>query len=345
LISAFLHEGSENLNLEATLDYGMRYLKIMLIQLLPFAVSSVYSSTLRETGETLVPMRAGIASVAVNMVFNYLLIFGKFGFPELGVEGAAIATVMARFAECAIVVTWTHRHSEKNEFIAGVYKSLKIPGSLVKQIAIMGLPLLINELLWSSGMTMLNQCYSVRGLEVVPATNIASTVSNLFFCGFFAMGNSIAIIVGHLLGAGETEKAIDEDRKLIALSVMICVVIGAIMAVLSSVLPEIYNTSDTVKALASRMILIAAVMMPAQSFTNACYFTIRSGGKTVITFIFDSAFVWSVCVTTALFLAYKTTLPIIPIYAIVQSLEFFKCGIGFVMVKKRIWVNNIVSDK
>lgn len=222
LIQMFLHEGEEALDLAATLDYGKRYLRIMLIQMIPFAIMQAYAGTLRETGETMLPMKAGIVAVFVNMLFNYILIFGKFGAPALGVEGAAIATVMARFVECIIVVAWTHYHKNKNPFIVGAYRSLKIPKDLVIKIAKLGTPLLLNEVLWSAGMTVLNQCYSLRGLEAVSAVNISSTVSNLFFCAFFSMGSAVSIIIGQLLGAGELEKAIDEDRKLIAFSVFIC---------------------------------------------------------------------------------------------------------------------------
>ena len=342
-ISLFLHEGQEDLDLAATLFYGKDYLSVMLWQLLPFAVMQVYAGTLRETGETMLPMKAGIIAVFVNLVGNYILIYGKFGAPELGVVGAAIATVLSRFVECAIVMIWTHRHRERNGFIVGAYKSLRVPKELVKQIAVLGAPLLLNEVLWSAGMTMLNQCYSVRGLEVVSATNISSTVSNLFFCAFFSMGNAVSIIIGQLLGAGELEKAVDEDRKLIVFSVLLCTAVGVVMAFLAPLMPQVYNTTDTVKAIASDLLLVSAAMMPVNAFTNACYFTLRSGGKTIITFIFDSAFLWSLCVPTAFILAHYTSVPIVRMYICVQALDLIKCAIGFFLVKRRAWVNNLVS--
>ena len=343
LISLFLHEGGEALDLAATLRYGEAYLRVMLLQILPFAVMQVYAGTLRETGETLLPMKAGIIAVLVNLVFNYILIFGKLGVPALGVTGAAAATVLSRFVECAIVVVWTHRHRDRNPFIVGAYRSPRVPAALARQIAVLGAPLLVNELLWSSGMTMLNQCYSLRGLEVVSATNISSTVSNLFFCAFFSMGSTVSILIGQLLGAGELERAVDEDRKLIAFSVALCAAVGAVMALLAPLVPELYNTTDSVKALAAELLLVSAAMMPVNAFTNTCYFTLRSGGKTLITFLFDSAFVWSVCVPTAFVLSRYTSLPILPMYIIIQSLELIKCAAGFFLVRSRKWVNNLVE--
>ena len=343
LISLFLHEGQEDLDLGETLRQGKAYLAVMLVQAAPFALTQVYSSTLRETGETVLPMRAGIAAVLVNLVFNYLLIFGKLGLPALGVVGAAIATVLSRFVECGIVLSWAHRHRERLPFIRGLYRSLRVPGGLLRQILLLGAPLLLNEFLWSGGMTVLNQCYSLRGLEVVSAFNISSTVGNLFFCAFIAMGSAISIIVGQLLGAGELERAVDEDRKLIFFSLVLSAVVGLLMALVAPLVPRVYNTTDAVKALAEKLLLVYAAMMPLYSYTNSCYFTLRSGGKTWITFVFDSLFVWVVCVPAAYVLAHFSRVPILPMYAAVELTNLIKCVLGFFMVRDRKWVVNLVG--
>ena len=343
LIRLFLHEGKEQLDLAATLGFGRAYLHVMLLQMPLFALCQVYSGTLRETGETLLPMKAGIIAVFVNLIFNYILIFGKLGLPALGVVGAAVATVIARVVECAIVLCWTHRHSARCGFVVGLYRSLRVPAPLAKRMLRLGLPLLVNEFLWSGGMTTLNQCYSLRGLEVISALNISSTISNLFFCAFIAMGNAISILIGQLLGAGELERAVDEDRKLIAFSVVLSLLVGGIMAAVAPLVPQIYNTTDSVKALACDLLLVGAAMMPINAFTNACYFTLRSGGKTIITFIFDSAFLWVIAVPAAFVLSRFTPMPILPMYITVSLLDLIKCAVGYYLVKRRKWVNNIVS--
>ena len=343
LIRLFLHQGQEQLDLDATLMHGLGYMRIMLLQMLPFGICQMYASTLRETGETMLPMKAGIVAVFVNLVFNYILIFGKLGFPVMGVVGAAVATVIARLVECSIVIFWTHRHTERCRFIIGVYRSLHIPGQVAGRMFRLGAPLLANELLWSSGMTTLNQCYSVRGLEVISALNISTTVTNLFLCAFFAMGNAISILIGQLLGAGELERAVDEDRKLIAFALALSLFIGSLMACVAPLIPQIYNTTAAVKALACQLLYVSAAVMPMNAYTNACYFTLRSGGKTVITFIFDSAFLWCIAVPVALVLSRFTTLPILELYIAVYALDLIKCAIGTYLLRKRKWVNNIVS--
>lgn len=345
LILLYLHgEGAEE-QLNAALSYGKDYLKVMLVGLLPFGVEQLYTSTLRECGETMVPMKAGVAAVFVNLVLNYLLIFGSFGFPELGVVGAAVATVISRFVQAGIVVIWTHRHADRMKFITGAYASPVIPIKLVMNILRKGLPLMVNEILWAAGMAYLMQCYSIRGLSAVAGLNISSTISNVFNVVFIAMGSAIAIIVGQLLGAGKMEEARDTDTKLIAFSVASCVVIGAVLALTAPLFPMMYNTSSEVKQLAASFIRIAALCMPMAGFMHASYFTLRSGGKTIITFLFDSVFLWCVSIPVAYVLSRFTQLPIVPLYLFCQLIDIIKCIIGFILVKKGVWIHNIVKQE
>ena len=344
LISLFLHEGEQGLDVERTLGYGRQYLAVMIFQLFPFAISQAYSGTLRETGNTVIPMVSGVIAVIMNTCLNYILIFGKFGMPELGIIGAAIATVIARFTECLIVIIATHANKEKYPFIDGAYKSMRVPSELVSKIVIKGFPLMINEMLWSLGTASLVQCYSVRGLEVVSAYNISSTVSNLFHCAFFAFGTTISIIIGQLLGSGNLKRAKEDSTKILALVVAICVVMGGVMAVFAPLIPDIYNTQQSVKDLACEFLIISALLMPIHGFTHSSYFTLRSGGKTVVTFLFDSVFMWTLSLPCAFILSRFTSLAIIPIFLAVQGIDIIKCVLGFILVKKGIWINNLVND-
>lgn len=328
-----------------TLEYGLSYLSVMLTGLLPFALANAYSSTLRETGQTLVPMIAGIAAVLVNLALNYVLIFGHLGLEPMGVRGAAIATVVSRYVELAIVAGWTHLHGEKNPFIRGAYRSMHISGNLLKKIAIKGTPLLINECLWASGMAVMNQCYSTRGLDVVAAVNICSTLSNLTSVVYLSMGSVVAILIGQMLGAGRpAEEVRDWDRKLIALSVMSCFLFGSITAAFSGLFPMIYNTGAQVRATAAALICVNAAVMPFNAYNHASYFTLRAGGKTIVTFIFDSGFVWLINVPLAYCLSRFTAIPIIPLYALCLGAELLKCVLGTYMLKKSNWIQNLAQN-
>ncbi len=344
LMTLYLSEEVETAqSADMVLKYGHDYLLVMLIGLIPFAIEEVYASTLRECGETRVPMVAGLIAVAVNLCLNYVLIFGKFGFPELGVTGAAIATVISRFVQAIVVIVWTHRHTIKMKFAVGLYKSLKIPGELVGKITVKGLPLMMNELLWSAGMAVLNQCYSRRGLDAVAGLNIASTFNNLFNVVFIAMGSAVAILVGQLLGAGELEEARDTDTKLITFSVGSSFLLGIVLFLLAGIFPELYNSEDSVKELACGFIRISAVCMPLYAFMHASYFTLRTGGKTFVTFLFDSVFLWGISIPTAFIISRFTGMEVLMMFFCIQMIDLIKCIIGFILVKKGIWLQNLVK--
>lgn len=345
LIQMYLNGSNDGGDLAATLVYGKQYLWIMLLGLPPFMIVQIYASTLRECGETVLPMKAGIIAVCVNLVFNYILIYGKFGFPQMGVAGAAVATVLSRYVEAGTVLIWTHKHKEKNTYIEGLYSTLLVPVELTKKIMIKGSPILLNEALWSAAIAMLVQSYSVRGLSVVAGLNISNTISNLFNVVFIALGDSIAIVVGQLLGAGKMKEAKDTDNKMIAFSVMCCTAVACLLFVLAPAFPKIYNTDPYTRHLAAGFIMIQAFFMPQNAFLHAAYFTLRSGGKTLITFFFDSVYIWCVNVPVAYCLSRFTEWNIFIVFAIVQAADFLKCILGFVLVKKGVWIQNIISKE
>ena len=343
LITRFLHDEADPERIAVTLGYGLDYLHVMLWGMLPFALTQCYASTLRECGETKLPMTAGIVAVFVNLVFNYLLIFGHLGFPRLGVRGAAIATVISRFVELTIVVVGTHTNTDRYRFAKGVYSSLRVPGALASQITLKGMPLLVNESLWSMGMTMLVQCYSIRGLDVVAAMNISSTVSNLFAVAILSMGSATAIIVGQSLGSNDMEGANARAWKLIAFSLFLSVLTMLVMLVVAPLIPRLYQTSDAVRQLATRFLRIYAFCLPLISFCNSAYFILRSGGKTLITFLFDSGYTWLIGVPVAWCLVHLTSLPVVTIYLLVQLADIIKCVFGYVLLHKGVWMHNIVG--
>lgn len=343
LISAYIQKDSAPSDIAAVMNFGKSYLKIMLFGTLPFALSQAYASTLRETTDRVVPMIATVTAVFVNLIFNYILIFGHFGAPKMGIEGAAIATVISRYVEFLMLFVWAHSHKNKYPYIKRLFTHTSITKQQVKKITVVSLPLLVNEALWSSGMAFLIQCYSVRGLEVVAAANIVSTISNVFNVSFIAFGSAIGIILSQMLGAGDKEEARKASTRLLLFAVAVVFVIAAVMALFSDVFPQIYKTEDTVRSLASALILVAALYMPVHAFTNACYFTLRSGGKTVVTFLFDSGFVWLVSVPVAFILSRFTQVPIVPLYAIVLSVDLIKCVLGYVFMKKGVWLNTVVD--
>ncbi len=342
LISLYLTDTIGNGATKQALQYGLQYLSVMVVGLVPFAVNQSYATNIKETGQTMIPMIASFVAVGTNAVLDFLLIFGIGPFPKLGVMGAALATVIARYIEAFIVIMWAHTHMQKNRYLKGAYVGLGMPKQEFKTILIKGFPLMMNEVLWAAGMTAVTQCYSIRGLNVVAGLNIATTITNLFNIVYIQLGACISIVVGQYLGAGELDEAKDADNKMIAFSVFCCVIMAVIMLIVGGFFPAIYNTSDEIKGLATSFIAVSAIIMPFCSFTHASYFTLRSGGKTFVTFLFDSVFTWVVVVPTAFLLAHFTGLGIVSIYFVVQATELIKVIIGYCMVRSNVWLVQMV---
>ena len=341
LISLFLTE-SEGASTELALELGMKYLKIILIGLVPFAVNQAYATNIKETGQTVIPMIAGMVAVATNAILDYCLIFGFGPFPTLGVEGAAIATVVARYIEATIVIVWAHTHRSVNKYLIGAYTGFGLPRNIFRMILIKGAPLMLNEVLWAAGVSAVTQSYSIRGMNVLTALSISNTVGNLFNIVFIQLGACISIVVGQYLGAGDLEEAKDADNKMIFFSVSCCTVMAIIMFLCGGLFPQIYNVDESIRHLATRFIAVAALWMPFCSFSHCSYFTLRSGGKTLVTFLFDSVFTWVIMAPLAFVLAHYSPLGIVAIYFFVQGTELIKNVIGYFMVKSDVWLVQMV---
>ncbi len=343
LINLYLKGEGTAEEIAASFKAGRNYLDVMLIGLLPASLVQCYASTLRETGKTFPPMVSGLIAVAVNLIFNYILIFGHFGAPKLGVVGAAIATVLSRFVELAIVAFWTHKNKDINQFIIGAYRSFRIPLGLVRKIAQKGLPLMLNETMWAAGLAFTNQCYSSEGLAVVAANNIVMTFFNVFAVAFQAVGVSIGIVLGQILGADKTDEAKATAVKLITFSVFVSLIVMTLFFVSAIFIPDFYKLEPDVKVLATRMMQICALAIPFDAIANASYFTLRSGGQAVITIIFDSGFVWATMAPLAFVLCNLTSMTIIPIYICCQAVNALKAALGLAFVSKGLWIKKIVS--
>lgn len=337
-------EASTAEEVSETLRLARSYMMITLWGLLPFAVSNCLASVLRDTGETFIPMVASVISIFVNLVFNYLLIFGTFGFPKMGVAGAAIATVMARYVEMLYLFVQSFRHKERFSFLEGAFRSLRVPFPLVKRIAVTGTPLMLNEALWAMSTSLVQVCYASRGLAAVAASNINGTVFNLFSLVMMSMGNAVSIMVGQQLGANDIPEAKATVRKLVVFGAGLNAVMGLLMMGAALFIPLIYNTEPHVRMLATQMLMISGAMLPISTVTNCAYFAIRSGGRTFITFLFDCVFNWVVCLPIAYFLSYFTGMSLPWVFFLVQCGDVVKAFIGLIMLKSGIWAKNVVND-
>ena len=345
LINLFLLGEGDPADAAETLKIGISYIRIILISLIPIGLTQAYAGTLRDLGSTKVPMYASLCAIFVNLIGNWILIYGQFGLPALGADGAAIATVISRFVELTILIVYTGRHPKELPFIKGAFKDFRVPGELVRKFIFKSLPLMANETLWSLGMTAINQSYSYRSLDAVAAMNIQSTIWNVMGVSFLAMGEAVGIMMGHILGSGELDTAKQKANTMRWVTVACGVFFAVVMACISPFFPMLYNTSDQIRNMASGFILIAACAMPFVSYTHASYFIIRSGGNTLITVLFDSIYTWCIAVTAAFLMSRFTNLSVTWMLAIVNGLEVIKCLVAFFFVRSGIWIRNLVRNE
>ena len=344
LISLYLKGEGKAEDAAQILTYARTYLDVMIVGLIPTAVSQAIAGTLRETDKGVPPMTAGLVAVAVNLILNYILIFGHFGAPRLGVAGAAIATVVSRFVEIAYLIIWILRHRGKNPFVEGLFIDFRIPKQLCLEIVKKGFPLMLNEGLWAAGIAFLAQRYSTRGLNVVAACNISNTFFNVFSVFFAAAGVAVGIIVGQQLGAGKTEEAKQDAGRLLVFSVMLGIGIAVLYAGMAFIAPHFYKTGEEVRRTATSLMLVTAVFMPADALLNGSYFMVRAGGKTLITMITDCGMLWLLQGTLSFILTRYTDISIIPLFTAVQACMIVKAAVSLFFVHSGRWAKTIVEE-
>ena len=341
LIGLFLLGEGDPKDAAQSLRIGTSYIRIMLISLIPVGLTQAYSGTLRDMGRTKMPMIASVCAILVNLVGNYALIYGHFGMPEMGAEGAAIATVASRFVELSILSVYTGTHSATYPFIRGAFADFAVPKDLALTYLGKSLPLMANETFWSLGITTMNQCYSYRSLDAVAAMNIQTTIYNLMGVAFVAMGEAVGIVMGHILGSGMLKEAPVIAKKMRRFTVLCGLIFGGLTILISPYFPLLYNTSDEVRTMAASFIVICGLIMPFAAFNHASYFIIRAGGNAAITVIFDCGYTWLIAVPVAFFLSRFTDMNVVRMFAVVQAMEGIKCVVAYAMVKSGLWIKNM----
>ena len=325
-----------------TIQGGLDYLNIIKWSAFPWILSVAISNTFRETGVTKPLLYISIVAIVTNTALNFILIFGLFGFPALGIIGAAIATFIARVIEFTLMLILLQRKGQV--FNSKVFEIFKIDKKVLAGIVVMAIPLTLNEALWSSGQTVFLHAYSTRGDSALAALNITGAISQLVFVTFGGIATAVAVMVGNTLGKGDLQEAKDNSKKLIAFSVFIAIIAGAVLFILSFFILDLYDVAEVTKRTAAFNIRVNALFIPVYSFNVALYFTLRAGGDTKSTIMIDAGYMWVVPVPIALALAYYTNLPVTLMFLLVQSLDIPKMAFGLARYRKEHWVKNLAKE-
>ncbi len=323
----------------AILAEGAIYMRIAALTFIPLALTMAIGNAMRSIGQTKIPLYAGVVSMLSNAFFNYCMIFGNFGFPRLGVAGAAWATLIARILELIILlIVLNYKHFPFSTRIGDLFKVQKY---LVKTITIKALPLTANEILWSSGMATLFMFYATRGDTVLVGFQIAGTTADLFFVLMGGMAAATTVLISQPLGANKLAEARDNGYKLLGFSVFLAAIFGVAMFASSFFVPYLFRVSAESRWIATTQLRIMSVMFWIYMSTAECYFILRAGGDTRSTLFMDSGFMWAVNIPAVALVTYLTKWPVFSIYLVGQSTDFFKLMLSYTLVKHEKWVKNL----
>jgi len=335
LVGLFLDEGS------TAFEMAKSYIVIGAFGLIPMALNTAIGSTFREIARPIYPTMATTTSILLNTFLNWVLIFGNLGMPAMGVEGAAIATVTARTVESMLMLLLVKYKGK--EFSTRLVNMYRIQKELIKKIFEKAIPLAMNELLWSTGTTVLFFAYALRGEEQLAGHSIAYTIFQLAFVVFSGVGVAVSVMVGNELGADNIEKARENSKNIMILGATMATVMGLAVFLLSGQILSFYNINELAYKVAKTNIGTLALFFPAILINVSIFFSMRAGGDTKSTLIMDAVFTWVVPVPLALFMGYFTDLPIYTMFFYVSLTEVLKLVLAVYRYRKGYWLQNLTK--
>lgn len=335
LVGFYVHE-------EPALSMGASYLRIVGISYPVTALSMILSMVCRCTGDVSIPTRASMLSIGINVVGNALLIFGLCGFPALGLDGAAIATAIARAAECLFLVIIIYKKNLPGA--AKVKELFAFDKSFVSKYIKTAWPVLLNEILWSTGISLYSVAYGLLGTEALAAVQISNTAIQLLFVFTRGLSNACGIFVGRTVGAGDREQAIDYGYRFAILLPVVGFCTGLILITIHPLLLSLYQVSEETLAMAKALLILQALMGTVKADSMALVVGIfRAGGDTLFACLLDTGTVWLVGVPLA-FLGVWLGAPLWGVALLVACDDIAKVSIGFVHLFREKWVKNVTAQ-
>ncbi len=324
----------------ALIAAGAAYLHTLSGAFFPFAVSFVLTLIMRSVERVRLPMVATIISLFLNVVLNYFLIFGVGPFPALSVVGAAIATVIARWAELSILLVAAYR---KKYVMTGSFRELfgfRVP--FVRRFFQIALPVMINELIWSAGITMQNIIFAQTSTEAIAAFSITTTVSQLNWVFFIGIGNAAGVLIGKKIGEGADGTAREYAFRIAGFAPLSAAGLGLLLIPLSWTLPLLFNVDANVFAIIDSMFIILALAYPFRAFNMAMIIGVcRAGGDTRFSVFYDVSFMWLFSIPLAALASFVFHVPAWFIYVILSAEDPLKMFFGLRRLKSGRWLHNV----
>ncbi|MBA3009004.1 MAG: MATE family efflux transporter [Proteobacteria bacterium] len=302
-----------------------------------------YMNNLRSMEIVKAPMYASLIAVVLNVALNYMLIFGKMGFPAMGVNGAAIATCISKFIEGFALMAMVHW--KKYPIAASIAEMLDFDAAFAKRVLKTCWPVFLNELVWVSGVSIYNIVYARIGTESIAAVNIVVSIENFILIPFFGMFYAGSTIIGNSIGAGRPKDAYLYGKFLLAIQFSMGILAGGLMILSRDTILSFYNLSEGAYRNAYHLMFVSGIILCVKitNFTNIVS-VLRGGGDTRFGFFLDLTGVWCIGIPIAFFAAFYFHLPVYWVMALVVTEEIYKLGLGIPRFFSRKWIKNLADQ-
>lgn len=328
---------------EMVIPYGVTYLRVVSFSYILTAVNFIYSVSMRSVGNAKTPLVASTIAFFGNAFFNYVFIFGKLGFPALGVAGGALGTILARVLEFAVLYVALKKHRGP---LTGKVKDFVTFDSHFKKTYFMTAgPVIINETFWSLGQIVYQIAFAKLGTRSVTALQIGMTVQNIFFVLARGLAGACTVIVGNSIGAGDEEKAYRYGTWLLELSALTGVVLGALMIIFRESFFVVFpNITAESKAIASELLIVMGIILGVKTHNSTLIVGIfRGGGDTRYSMALEMSCVWLIGVPLAFLGSTVFKLPLHYVFLMACGEEIAKAAIGLPRVISRKWIKNLTN--
>ena len=319
---------------------GAEYLKTLAPSYIPFAVSFVFMITLRSIEKVRLAMITTLIALSINMLLNWLLIFGVGPFPALGVTGAAIGTVAARLAETVILVTVSYRR--KYQIAGSIREFTSFNWAFLSRFFTITGPVIFNEIIWALGITVQNIIFARTNTDAIAAYNITNTCSQLAWVVFIGLGNGVAVLIGKKIGEGREEQARDYARRITVFAPLLSAGVALALYPLSKLLPLVFNVNDNVLGYVSAMFIVLCCSYPFRAFNMTLIVGVcRAGGDTIFCVLFEMIFMWCYSLPLGAALAFIVHAPVWLIYLCICSEDLFKMIFGLWRLRSGRWLRSV----
>lgn len=324
----------------SVIKLGAEYLRVVSISYIFTAASFSVAVILRSMGKNSMPMVTSIISFFLNGILNYIFIFGKFGFPAMGVTGAALATTIARVVE--FIITFGVIYLWKYEIAGKLRELIDFNFNYLKEFIKVSLPVIINEVMWAGGMVAYFYIYSKISKSAAAAVTIEGSIERMALVIFIGTASAAGAIIGNTIGYGEKERAYEYGKKIVKLGTVLAVAVGLLVCISSSYILSFYNVSAEVKRDALHLTWAFALYLPIKIFNlHNVIGILRSGGDTKYALFLDITGMWIISIPLGLFCAFFTELSVVTIFLIMNSEEIFKFILGMIRFRSKKWINEL----